>query len=210
MGSQLKNKTLSELSEAILYGKSDRALELLEKALAEEISFDAIIAESILKAHLAFNDWYARDKIGSLKAWEFCFFTTVKVLKVLDSRIPIPEKPPFSVIVATVHSEGHITMRDVIATMLRGKGLKVYGMKKGITANNIDGPLGDQTLRYVVLSCTEDATKPILDELTKAIRERRPDVRIIAGGAMAPRSGADMVLNDPLKLYPLLINYATK
>jgi methanogenic corrinoid protein MtbC1 len=207
MESQLKDKLLSELSDAILYGKSDRALELLEKALAEKISFDDIIAESVLKAHLTFNDWYARDKIGSLKAWEFCFFTTVKVLKVLDSRIPIPEKPLFSVIVATVHSEGHITMRDIIATMLRGKGLKVYGIKKGITANDIDGPLADHTLKYVVLSCSEDATKPKLDELTKAIRDRRPDVQIVAGGAMAPKSGADLILNDPLKLYPLLVDH---
>jgi methanogenic corrinoid protein MtbC1 len=207
MESLSRDELLSELSNAILYGKSDRALELLDKALAEKISFDTIIAESILKAHLIFGEWYARDKIGSLKAWEFCFFTTVKVLKVLDSRIPQPEKPPFSVIVATVHSEGHITMRDVIATMLRGKGLKVYGMKKGITANNIDGPLADETLKYVVLSCSEDATKPILDELTKAIRARRPDVKIVAGGAMAPRSGADMVLNDPLKLYSLLVDH---
>jgi methanogenic corrinoid protein MtbC1 len=207
MESQIKDKLLSELSDAILYGKSDRALELLEKALAEKISFDDIIAESMLKAHLTFIDWYARDKLGAIKAWEFCFFTTLKVLKVLDSRIPIPEKPPFSVIVATVHSEGHITMRDIIATMLRSKGLKVYGMKKGITANNIDGPLSDQTLKYVVLSCSEDASKPNLDELTKAIRERRPDVQIVAGGAMAPRSGADMVLNDPLKLYSLLVDH---
>jgi methanogenic corrinoid protein MtbC1 len=207
MESQIKDKLLSELSDAILYGKSDRALELLEKALAEKISFDDIIAESMLKAHLTFIDWYARDKLGAIKAWEFCFFTTLKVLKVLDSRIPIPEKPPFSVIVATVHSEGHITMRDIIATMLRSKGLKVYGMKKGITANNIDGPLSDQTLKYVVLSCSEDSSKPILDELVKAIRERRPDVQIVAGGAMAPRSGADMVLNDPLKLYSLLVDH---
>jgi methanogenic corrinoid protein MtbC1 len=205
MGSHSRDELLSELSEAILYGKSDHALELLEKALADKVSFDDIIAESILKAHLAFNEWYARDKIGSLKAWEFCFFTTVKVLKVLDSRIPVPEKPPFSVIVATVHSEGHVTMRDIIATMLRGKGLKVYGMKKGITANNIDGPLADQTLKYIVLSCSEDATKPILEALIKAVKERRPDIQIVAGGAMATRSGADIIINDPLKLYSLLV-----
>jgi methanogenic corrinoid protein MtbC1 len=199
------NKLLEELSDAVLDGKSDRALELVDEALARKISFDDIVAKSILTAHLAFNEWYDRDKIGSLKAWEFCFFTTRKVLNVLDSRIPVLEKPPFSVVVATVHAEGHITMRDVIATMLRAKGLKVYGMKKGIIIKDIEGPLADPSLRYIALSCSEDATIPALTSLISAIRTKRPDVKIIAGGAIAPKVGADAVLRDPLRLYPTII-----
>jgi methanogenic corrinoid protein MtbC1 len=206
MANQSRDELLSELSEAILHGKSDRALELLDKAINEKISLNRIVSDAILKAHLVFAEWYERDNIGSLKAWEFCFFTTNKVLKALDSRIPLPEKPRFSVVVATVWAEGHITMRDVIAIMLKAKGLRVYTSRKGITAADLHGPLADKTLRYVVLSCTEEGTKPTLDALAKEIKARRPDVKIIAGGPMANSSGADIILNDSLKLYTVMLD----
>ncbi|MDH7556964.1 MAG: B12-binding domain-containing protein, partial [Candidatus Methanosuratincola sp.] len=60
MANLTEDELLAELSNAILHGKSEKALELLDKALAEKISFDTIIAESILKAHLVFGEWYAR------------------------------------------------------------------------------------------------------------------------------------------------------
>lgn len=207
MESLSRNELLADLSDSILHGKTDHALELLESALSQKISLDNIVSKGILNAHLIFAEWYERDNIGSLKAWEFCFFTTNKVLKVLDSKIPLPEKPPFSVVVATARSEGHITMRDVIAIMLKAKGLRVYSWRKGITSSDLEGPLADSTLKYVVLSCCEPVTKPIIESLIKEVRTKRTDIKIIAGGAFAPRIGADIVLNDPLKLYQLLVDH---
>jgi methanogenic corrinoid protein MtbC1 len=207
MESKSRKELLADLSDSILHGKTDHALELLESALSQGITLDDIVSKGILDAHLVFAEWYERDNIGSLKAWEFCFFTTNKVLKVLDSKIPPPEKPPFSVVVATARSEGHITMRDVIAIMLKAKGLRVYSWKRGITPSELDGPLTDSTLKYVVISCCEPGTKPILDSLIKEVRTKRSDVKIVAGGAFAPHIGADFVLNDPLKLYQLLVDH---
>jgi methanogenic corrinoid protein MtbC1 len=207
MESLSKKELLADLSHSILHGKSDHALELLESALSRKISLDDIVSKGILDAHLVFAEWYERDAIGSLKAWEFCFFTTNKVLKALDSKIPVPEKPLFSVAVATARSEGHITMRDVIAIMLKAKGLRVYNWRKGIIASDLEGPLADGTLKYLVLSSCEPVTKPIVDSLITEVRTKRKDVKIVAGGAFAPRIGADIVLNDPLKLYQLLVDH---
>lgn len=205
MANLSRGELLAELSDAVLNGKSDRALELVDEALARNTGLDDIVAGGILNAHLKFNDWYARDKIGSLKAWEFCFFTTRKVLSLLDSRIATPENPPFSAVVATVYAEGHITIRDVIATLLRAKGVKVYAMKKGITIIDLEGLLADPSLKYIALSCSEDATLPTVLSLVSEIRKKRPNVKVIAGGALAPKVGADAVLSDPLKLYPTMI-----
>jgi methanogenic corrinoid protein MtbC1 len=201
------DELLAALSDSILHGKTDRALELLETALNQKISLDDVVSKGILDAHLVFAEWYERDNIGSLKAWEFCFFTTNKVLKELDSKIPMPEKPPFSVIVATARSEGHITMRDVIAIMLKAKGLRVYSWRKGIIPPDLAGVLADSTLKYFVLSCCEPVTKPIVDSLIKEVRTKRTDIKIVAGGAFAPRIGADIVLDDPLKLYDELLRH---
>ncbi len=208
MVNMLGDEFFALLSDDILCGKTERALEYINSALAQGISLDDIVSKSILVAHLKFADWYEKDPIGSLKAWEFCFFTTNKVLKVLDSKIPAPQNPPFSVVVATARSEGHITMRDVIAIMLKAKGLRVYSWRKGIVAADLEGALSDASLRFVVLSTCEPGTKPILDALMSEVRTKRPDVKIVAGGAFAPRINADLLLNDALKLYQFLVDNA--
>lgn len=204
------NDPIEALAGAVLHGNTPLALEAMEKALEARYSFEEIVVRGILKAHLEFGEWYDRDPIGSLKAWEFCFFTTNKVLKILDSKIPVPPNPPPSVLVATVRGEGHITMRDVIAILLKAKGLKVYSSKKGVTLEEVSPFLSENSLKCVVLSCTEDGTKAALDSLVKGIRTARSDVKIVAGGPFAGWSGADVVLQDPLKLYNTVMALNTR
>jgi len=199
------NDPIEALAGAVLHGNTPLALEAMEKALEARYSFEEIVVRGILKAHLEFGEWYDRDPVGALKAWEFCFFTTNKVLKILDSKIPPPPNPPLSALVATVRSEGHITMRDVITLLLKSKGLKVYSSKKGIMLGDVSQLLSDRSLKCVVLSCTEEGTKATLDAFVKGIRAARPDIKIVAGGPFAGWSGADVVLQDPMKLYDTIM-----
>lgn len=194
------------LEHAILMGDSHRALEALGRALEAKYSLEDIIGRGIMGAHLKFGDWYKRDPFGSLKAWDSCFLTTMKVLKSIDAKIPSPVNPPFSVLVASAKGEGHITMRDLIVLLLKSKGLKVYSFRRGILLENLSDFMTDPSLKFIVLSSTEDATKPIIDMIIKGVREQRPDIRIIAGGPFAEGVGADIILSDPLKLYNRMIS----
>ena len=197
------------LEHAILKGDSLSALEALGRALEAKFSLEAIIAQGIMGAHLKFGEWYKRDPSSSLKAWDSCFLTTMKVLKFIDAKIPVPSNPPFSVLVGSVKGEGHITMRDVIALLLKSKGLKVYHFRRGILLEDIAGPLTDTSLKFLILSATEDVTKTTIDGIIKEVRGRRPDIQIIAGGPFAEGAGADINLSAPLELYDTLISLKT-
>lgn|GEM_PF-631978 len=202
--------SLKVLADAVLHGKTPEALEAVEGALGNGHSIEDLVVNGILSAHLKFGEWYERDSLGAVKAWEFCYFTTVKVLKVLDSRIPAPPDAAPSVFVGTVKGEGHVTMRDVITSLLKAKGLRVYSSKKGITLEELKEPLADRALKAVVLSCTESGTKPALETLIKGIRSARPDIKVIAGGQFAGEAGADIVLSDPLRLYDTIMALNTR
>lgn len=193
---------------AILSGNGSKGLESANRALAEGFSIDDIITNGILSAWKNFSDWYDRDPMGSLKAWMDCFNATQKILKLLDSTINVQTKPPFSVIVVTVKAEGHTLMRDILALMLKSRGLKVYTSKRGVIAEDLGEPLSDGSLKFVVLSCVEDQSKPNLEKLVKGIRAKRPDVRIIAGGPLAELSIADVLISDPARVYDTLMNLA--
>jgi len=195
---------LESLARAILIGDRSDALQAMDSAIEAGFGVEEIVVKCVLKAHIDFGEWYERDPVGSLKAWDSCFLTSIKVLKVLESKIGVPEKPPFSVLVAAVKGEGHITTKDLIALLLKAKGLNVYNSKRGILLEDISQILSDPSLKFVILTCTEEATKSTIDTLIKGIRDTRPDVKIIAGGPFSGSVNADKVLSDPLRLYDTL------
>jgi methanogenic corrinoid protein MtbC1 len=128
----------------------------------------------------------------------------------LDATIGSPKDPPFSVLVVTVLGEGHVLMRNIIATMLRAKGLKVYTSKRGVQIGDVSEALSDPTLNFVVLSCIEPRTEARLCTFVDKVREQRGDVAIIAGGPLASKSGADIIVDDPTKLGHTILGYSEK
>lgn len=200
-----KSNPIKNLAGALLAGNSATALEAAGKAIDEKKSIEEIVVKGILKAWVDFGEWYDRDAINALKAYSAVYFATDKVLKFLDSQVITPPNPPFSVLVTTVKGEGHIVMRDVIKLLLKSKGLKVHSPKRWATPEEVSQFLSDRSLKFVVLSCSQSETKAALDALVKEVRAARPDIKIVAGGHFANLSGADVILQDPAKLYDTLM-----
>ncbi|MBI4773371.1 MAG: cobalamin B12-binding domain-containing protein [Deltaproteobacteria bacterium] len=200
-----RESRLESIAQAIMIGDRSRALQELNSAIDGGFGVEEIVVSSVLRAHTEFGAWYERDPDGSLKSWDSCFLATMKVLRVLESKIGAPQKPPFSVLVASVKGEGHITTRDVIAILLKAKGLNIYSLRKGILLEDISQILLDHSLRFVILTCTEDRTKSSVEAIIEGVRAARPDVKIIAGGPLADSLRVDEVLSDPLKLYDRLV-----
>lgn len=190
------DSVLDHMSKAIISGDEIAAAEVAAKALDAGISIDKVVMDGVLKAWSDFCAWYAKDEKESLKAWLDCFNATLNILKLLESKIEGPKNPSFSVLVVTVLGEGHVLMKEITATLLRAKGLKVYSSKKGVRIGNVFEALSDPKLRYVVLSCTESEVQEGMRAFVSGVKERRKDVIIIAGGPMASGSGADVVVND--------------
>ncbi len=82
-------------------------------------------------------------------------------------------------------------MRDIVASYLRSKNIKVYCPKRGITIDDIKEELSDPSLRFVVLSCIDSDTEEALKSIISSVRRVRPDIKIIAGGPLAGKIGAD-------------------
>lgn len=202
------NDVFEHISKSILSGKGIASVEAVNEALELGISIDEIIMDGILKAWSDFCIWYDEDPKESLKAWLDCFNSTQKILQLLDTKIGPSKEPPFSVLVVTVLGEGHILMRDIIKTMLRAKGLKVYTSKRGVRIDDVSEALSDPTLNFVVLSCIESPTEAKLFAFVEGVREQRRDVKIIAGGPLAGKSGADLILDDLGSLKSSIFGYS--
>jgi methanogenic corrinoid protein MtbC1 len=187
---------LESLAEAILAGKGEDAIAAAHKALEAGVVIEEIAKRGVLKAWYDFCTWYEKDEKTAIMAWTDCFLITRTILKLLESKIEVPKDPPFSVLVATVLGEGHVTMREILATMLKAKGIKVYTSSKGVRVGDVSEALSDPKLRFIVLSCIEISLAAKVQEFVKGVKEKRKDVMVIAGGPMAEKSGADLVTSD--------------
>ncbi|MEM3040108.1 MAG: cobalamin-dependent protein [Candidatus Methanomethylicaceae archaeon] len=205
MESPSKSDPLTRLSSAILSGDRESAVNATREAL-QKYQVEDILNKGVLAAWETFVSLYQKDPAGTLKTWDAAYFTTRRVLSLIESAIP-PGSPHFSAIVATVRGEGHTLMRDIIATYLRSKNIKVYCPKRGITIDDLKEELSDPSLRFLVLSCIDSDTEKILKETLASVRRIRPDVKIIAGGPLAEKIGADAVTSNMSETFALMKVY---
>jgi hypothetical protein len=68
--------------------------------------------------------------------------------------------------------------------------------------------LSDPKLKFVVLSCIEPPTEAKLRAFVEGVGEQRKDVKIIAGGPLAGKSGADLIINDLSKLRSSILGHS--
>ncbi|MBC7112857.1 MAG: hypothetical protein H5T34_02375 [Candidatus Methanomethyliales bacterium] len=206
MGSQSKNEVLSLISTAILSGDKESAVNTTREAL-QRYSIEDILNKGVLAAWDTFISLYEKDPAGTLKSWDSAYFTTRRVLGLIESVTPLGT-PIFSAIVATVIGEGHTLMRDIIATYLRSKNIKVFCPKRGIKIDDIKVELSDPSLKFLVLSCIDPDTEVQLKSLVASVRQLRPEVKIIAGGPLARKIGADAVASSMSEVFEIMKAWA--
>lgn len=198
------------MASAILRGDGDAAVEITSQAMASDINIDDVVMDGILKAWDDFRKWLEKDPNESLRSWFDCFNATYRIIKFIESKITPPPDPRFSVLVATVKGEGHVLMRDIIALLVKSKGIKVYSFKKGVSIEDLNEPFSDPSLKFVILSCIESRTKEKVQNLIKGIKDKKPELKIIAGGLLAESVGADLVISEPSAIYGTLLELAKK
>jgi len=201
----LSDITLDEVAKAIFLGDGAAAQDVTQRALVKGISVEDIVLKAVLKAWVNYSEWYQRDPHDALKRWFECFTATNRILKVLDANIASAPNPPFAVLVITVRGEGHVLIKDTLAILLKAKGLKVYNMQKGVLIDDISKYLSDLSLKFVIISCTQEETKEAIADLIERLKRTRSDLKIVAGGPIARGIGADIVISDPSNLFETLM-----
>lgn len=192
------------MAKAIFLGDGNVALDATQRALDDGISIQDIVIKAVLKAWVDFSEWHKRDPNNALKRWFECYTATNRVLKALDSKIaPLPN-PPLATLLITIRGEGHVLIKDTIATLLKAEGLKVYNLPKGVLIDDISEYLTDPSLKFVIISCTQKETKKAIIDLIEMIKRTRSDLKIVAGGPIAEGISADIVISNPSELFKTL------
>ena len=191
------------LAEAIERGVTGRAAEAMKEALdtgrdALEI-IDAELIPSLDKVGKGFEAGtvFLPQLLMSADAAKAAFAV------VKEAMAGKPKKSKGQVIMATVKGDIHDIGKNIVKVMLENYGYDVIDLGKDVPPEVIVDCAIENNIRVVGLSALMTTTVASMEETIKLMREKKPDTKIVVGGAvMTPEYskmiGADAYAKDAM------------
>lgn len=199
-------RTIAEQGEPTLFhaierGMSERAVELVEKALREREPLD-IVNNDIIPA---------LDKVGvdfeNKRAFLPSLLTAARAASAAFDKIKavMPKKSgKYTVVMATVKGDIHDIGKNIVVTLLENYGYNVVDLGKDVSPETVVENAIKCDARLVGLSALMTTTLPAMKETVALLKERCPNIKTVVGGAVvnaefAASIGADKYAKDAME-----------
>ena len=120
---------------------------------------------------------------------------SIEVLEPLLQTGSAGEEMPV-VVIATVEGDIHDIGKNLVALMLKNHGFHVIDLGKDVPPEVIVDTAVEQDIRLVGLSALMTTTVVSMEETIKLLRERKPECKVMVGGAVLNQDYADMIGAD--------------
>lgn len=106
------------------------------------------------------------------------------------------------IIIGTVAGDLHDIGKNIVGMILQGGGWEIVDLKVDVSADKFLQAVEEHNPAAVCLSALLTTTMLNMEEVVKKIKEKRPDVKVLAGGApvsmeFSSQIGADFYSPDP-------------
>ena len=190
------------IKTAIVDGRADYACSLCEKYF-DEIGAMPLVNEYIIPAldvigqRFEQKTAYLPQLLMSADAAKSCF----EIVKSKASAESAENK--YTVILATVHGDIHDIGKNIVALLLDNYGYNVIDLGKNVSKEEVLKAAEENGAKLVGLSALMTTTVPAMEDTVKLIKEKRPDIKVIVGGAvltdeLASRMNADAYCPDAM------------
>ena len=100
------------------------------------------------------------------------------------------------VILATVKGDIHDIGKNIVKVMLENYGYNVIDLGKDVDPELIADTAVEKNIKLVGLSALMTTTVVSMEETIRLLRKRKPDTKIVVGGAVLTQEYADMIGAD--------------
>lgn len=107
-----------------------------------------------------------------------------------------PQKIKAKVIVATVRGDIHDIGKNIVKVLLQNYGYDVIDLGRDVAPEEIVQTAIDQDVPLVGLSALMTTTVPSMAETIRQLRARKPDTKVMVGGAVMTQEYADQIGAD--------------
>jgi 5-methyltetrahydrofolate--homocysteine methyltransferase len=198
-----KQADLKPISEAIINGKREVVVELVKKALAENVSPATILNDGLIAGmnevgrRFKANEFYVPEVLIAARAMSNAKEAATKpgAMEILQPYLTkAGVKSRGKVIVGTVKGDLHDIGKNLVCMMLRGAGFEVVDLEIDVPAEKFVEAARSQNVKLIGLSALLTTTMPQMKTVCEAVRKAGlKDVKVMIGGAPVTQSYADEI-----------------
>jgi 5-methyltetrahydrofolate--homocysteine methyltransferase len=192
------NELLSELKNAVVEGRAERAGELAEQCLADGVPattiFDEAIIAGIREAGTLWdcNRYRVPDMILSADAFN-------EAVAVIERRLPVcrDDTRP-KLVIGVVEGDVHDLGKNILVAMLRGTGLAVVDLGVDLSAPAFVAAVEKERPIILGIGVYMSSTMLAVPEILEALEAAglRSSVKVIVGGVPTTQQFADSIGAD--------------
>lgn len=114
----------------------------------------------------------------------------------VKKKIPQGSGGKATVILATVKGDIHDIGKNIVKVILENYGYSVIDLGKDVPPEDIVASAIENDIKLVGLSALMTTTVPAMEETIKQLNEKKPDCKVVVGGAVLTQEYADMIHAD--------------
>jgi 5-methyltetrahydrofolate--homocysteine methyltransferase len=187
---------LKALSEAVIKGDQNKALEITKAAISEgmapaKILNDGLIAGmNVIGVRFKNNEVYIPEVLIAARAMK----TAMEVLepKLVEAGV----KPLAKAAIGTVQGDLHDIGKNLVVMMLKGAGFEVVDLGVDVSAQKFVDKIKEVQPKVVGMSALLTTTMPSMEKTIKAIKDAGLKVKTMIGGAPVTQAYADRIGAD--------------
>lgn len=187
---------LKALSEAIINGDKDKALELTSSALAEGLSPESILNDGLIAGMNIIGERFKNNEvyIPEVLMAALAMKTAMEVLepKLVEAGV----EPIGKAAVGTVQGDLHDIGKNLVVMMLKGAGFEVIDLGVNVSAQAFVEKAKETNAKIIGMSALLTTTMPSMEKTVKAVRQAGLAVKTMIGGAPVTQAYADKIGAD--------------
>ena len=194
---QAKDKAVGSLREAVVAGRKEAVLSMVEDALAAGKAPQDILSNDLIPGIMDVGVLYERKEyflpqlLLSAEAMQAGY---ERLTPLLEAAAGGGKRQ--TIVLATVEGDIHDIGKNIVGLMLRNHGFEVIDLGKDVPASRIVDAAAECGARVIGLSALMTTTMVRMEDTVKLLRERGMDQKVMVGGAVVSDSFARSIGAD--------------
>jgi 5-methyltetrahydrofolate--homocysteine methyltransferase len=187
---------LEALSEAIIKGDQNAAVEITKQALSEGATAKSVLDDGLIAgmevvgARFKKNEIYIPEVLIAARAMKMA-------MEVLEPElVKAGVEPVGKLAIGTVQGDLHDIGKNLVAMMLKGAGFEVVDLGVDVGPDKFVELAKNNSIQLIGMSALLTTTMPGIERTVKALRDAGLSTKVIIGGAPVTQDYADKIGAD--------------
>jgi len=187
---------LKALSEAIIKGDQNTAVEITKAALEEGTGAESVLNDGLIKgmdiigARFKKNEVYIPEVLIAARAMK-------SAMEILEPElVKAGVKPVGRFLIGTAKGDLHDIGKNLVAMMLKGSGFEVVDLGVDVSPERFAEQAKSAGTQLIGISALLTTTMPAMEQTIKALKEAGVSAKVMIGGAPVTQGYADKIGAD--------------